>query len=67
MARSLQLFAIIISITACVLGYLFYLPPAEGVTQLNRIRVISALMKTFKFIVIVENFRETLRKVSVAS
>ena len=51
MVRSAPVFAIIISIIASVLGYLLYIPHSEGVAQLNRIRVISAAMKTIKFVV----------------
>ena len=51
MARSAQVSAIIISIIACTLGYLFHVPYGEGVAQLNRVRGISAMMKTIKVIV----------------
>ena len=51
MTRTAQASAIVISIIAGVLGYLFYVPQADGVAQLNRVRAISAMMKTVKFIV----------------
>jgi hypothetical protein len=51
MARTAQRIAIILAITASIIGYLYHAPHSEGIAQLNRIRPLSAAMKIAKCIV----------------
>ena len=51
MTRRLQRWAIIGSITATFLAYLFHVPNNEGVAQMGQIRMLSATMKIIKFTV----------------
>jgi hypothetical protein len=51
MTRTAQRLAIIGTITISLLAYLFHVPNGEGVAQMNRIRLLSATMKTIKFMV----------------
>jgi Ni,Fe-hydrogenase I cytochrome b subunit len=51
MARTAQRLAIIIAITASIIGYLYHAPNSEGIAQLNRVRMMGASMKIIHFIV----------------
>jgi len=51
MARTAQRLAIIVAITASIIGYLYHAPNSEGISQLNRVRMMCASMKIIHFIV----------------
>jgi arylacetamide deacetylase-like 2 len=45
MPRIAQRLAILVAVTASIIGYLFYAPNTEGIEQLNRVRALGATMK----------------------
>jgi hypothetical protein len=51
MARTVQRLAIIVAITASVIGYLYHAPNSEDIAQLNRIRPLNAAMRLIDLIV----------------
>jgi len=51
MARTAQHLAIIVAISASIIGYLYHAPNSEGIAQLNRVRVLGASMKITQLIV----------------
>jgi hypothetical protein len=51
MPRIAQRLAILVAVTASIIGYLFYAPNTEGIEQLNRVRALGATMKITHLIV----------------
>ncbi len=51
MGRIVQRLAIIIAISASFIGYLYHAPNSDGVSQLDRIRTLSAILKLTDLIV----------------
>ena len=51
MSRKFQRLAIITSILISLFAYLYYVPNSEGVSQMGRIRLLSAAMKIVGFVV----------------
>jgi hypothetical protein len=51
MTCKVQYLIIIGSILIFIFAYLYHVPNNEGVSQMNRVRLLSASMKIIKFIV----------------
>jgi hypothetical protein len=51
MVRIVQSLAILVAISASLIGYLYYAPNSEGIAQMDRIRPIATAMKLTQFVV----------------